>query len=197
MISWWDWRKAIFGKLNQNYRETFLREDKTQIRIVIAVVAIWVLGHSIVEYLDLGLAPSFYLLAILRFLFFSGTLLLVLKIPNINDLDKLDLATLYWAVAVVLLSLISNIIRKNLHTDNVNNSLAWVLGFYLILPNRQLYKTIPALLLSLISFYTLFSPENMELHSTTEPALLANISSIIAMNVIDFLTSIRLESHRY
>jgi diguanylate cyclase (GGDEF)-like protein len=72
-----------------------------------------------------------------------------------------------------------------------------VLGFYLGVPNRQLYKAIPALLLTIISFYSLFGPENTSLQAITKPTLVANISSLIVMNVIGFLTSLRIELHRH
>jgi len=197
MNTWWDWRKAVFGQIDQGYRKAFLREDKTQFRILIAVGAVWALAHSYVEYLDLGLTPSFYLLVILRLLFISGSILLFQKLPKIHNVDRVDLATLTWGVAIVLLAYISNASRNVIHTRNVNIDLAWVLGFYLILPNRQLYKSIPALLTSLISICILINPENIRLQDITTPSFLANISGIHAMSVIGILTSLRIESHRY
>ena len=197
MNLWWNWRKAVFGKIDQDYRRAYLRDDKSLVRIILALAAIWALSHSYIEYLDLGLVSSFYLLIFLRLIFISASLLFILNLPKINDVNKLDLALLLWSVTIVLLTLISNIYRNNIHIENASASLAWVLGFYIVVPNRQLYKLIPALLLSFISFYTLLRPESVSLETLTRPTFMANISSILAMNLIGFLTSLWLESHRY
>ena len=197
MNLWWNWRKAVFGKIDQDYRKAYLRDDKSLVRIILALAAIWALSYSYIEYLDLGLISSFYLLIFLRLIFISASLLFILNLPKINDVNKLDLALLLWSVTIVLLTLISNIYRNNIHIENASASLAWVLGFYIVVPNRQLYKLIPALLLSIISVYTLLRPESASLETLTSPTFMANISSILAINLIGFLTSLRLESHRY
>lgn len=197
MTPWWDWRKALCGKINQDYKKTFLREDKKLVEIILVVGAVWAIIHAYVEYLDLGLTPSFYLLMMLRLFYLSGSAVLLTQLPTLSNLNHIDFSILIWGIVVVLLAFISNVCRNNLYPNNIGVDLSWVLGFYLILPNRQLYKAIPALLLSIISIYILFSTDSASYQIVTRPSLLANTSSIIAMNFIGFVTSLRIDSHRY
>lgn len=197
MISWWDWRKAIFGKIDQKYRLAFLREDKTQARVLIAIAAIWAFGFLYIEYLDLNLTPLFYYLAILRTLFISASFAIYRKLPRINSLDSVDTAILVWSIACVLLPFVSNLIRGHAATKNVSLNLAWVLGFYLLIPNRQAYKFVPAFLSSLISIYILFNYEIVNFRPITYSVLIANVSAAFALNVIGLLASLRLDAQRY
>jgi diguanylate cyclase (GGDEF)-like protein len=197
MVSWWDWRKALFGKIDQNYREAFLREDKTQIRILIAIAAIWAIAFSYIEYLDLSLTPLFYFLTILRVLFVCASILFFIIIPKINNLNKFDIAILFWSIACVLLPFTSNLMRGNEIPTNVNINLVWILGFYLLIPNRQLFRIIPALLSSFISIYILLNYKSLNFQVITQPVLVTNISAAIAMNIIGLLASLRFDSQRY
>jgi diguanylate cyclase (GGDEF)-like protein len=197
MNSWWGWRKALFGKVDQDYRQAFLREDKAQVRILIAIVAIWALGYSYVEYLDLNLTHLYYLLGILRISFFIASIALFLKLPKMNNIETVDFAILVWSIACVLLVFISNLSRNNIYVKNIGANLAWALGFYLVLPNRQLFKSIPALLMSIFIVYILSISENTSFLDIIRSTLLSNIAAIIAFNALGFLVSLRLDAQRY
>ena len=197
MNLWWNWRKAVFGEIDQDYRKAYLREDKTQVRILIAIVAIWALGYSYVEYLDLNLTHLFYLLGILRISFFIVSIGLFLKLPKMNNIETVDFAILVWSIACVLLVFISNLSRNNIYVKNIGANLAWALGFYLILPNRQLFKSIPALLMSIFIVYILFNSETTSFQDITRSTLLSNFAAVIALNVLGFLVSLRLDAQRY
>lgn len=108
-----------------------------------------------------------------------------------------DLAILGWCIASVLLTFTSNFSRADISIKNINVSLAWVLGFYLILPTRPLYKLIPALLFSVFSIYILFNYENPSFQVITMPVLVSKLGAIFAMNVIGFVIALRLDSQRY
>ncbi len=197
MNFWWGWRKALFGKIDQDYRQAFLREDITLIRIIITIVAAWAFGFIYVEYLEFRLSLSFYLLGLLRFLFISASIGLFIKLPKINDLDTIDFAVFAWSIACVLLIYASNLIRHDISTKNINANLAIILGFYLIVPNRQLYKTIPVLLVTIISLYILCISGGANFGELTQPIILSYISAIIVMDVVGFLVSVRSDAQRY
>lgn len=82
----WNWREAVLGKIDRDYRESFLREDKSQARILIAIAAVWAIGYIYVEYLDLNIVPLFYMLLALRFFFFQRFHLAFLKITQNTQL---------------------------------------------------------------------------------------------------------------
>jgi diguanylate cyclase (GGDEF)-like protein len=193
----WNWHEAALGKIDRDYRESFLREDKTQARILIAISAIWAFGYSYVEYMDLKTVPLFYLLFVLRFFFSSASICLSLKLPRINNPSLFDLAILAWSIAVVLLTFTSNLSRDELTIKTINVSLAWVLGFYFILPTKHLYKSIPALLISILSIYILYNYKNLTLHEIGMPVLLSKLSAVLVMNIIGFVIALRLDSQRY
>ena len=194
---WWGWRKALFGKIDQDYRQAFLREDITLIRIIITIVAAWAFGFIYVEYLEFRLRLSFYLLGLLRFLFISASIGLFIKLPKINDLDTIDFAVFAWSIACVLLIYASNLIRHDISTKNINANLAIILGYYLIVPNRQLYKTIPVLLVTIISLYILCISGGANFGELTQPIILSYISAIIVMDVVGFLVSVRSDAQRH
>jgi diguanylate cyclase (GGDEF)-like protein len=197
MNSWWGWRKALLGKIDQDYRQAFLREDIALVRIVITIAAIWAFGFICVEYLDLSLSPLFYLLGLLRFLFIGASIGLFIKLPKMNNLDMVDFAIFAWGIACVLLVYASNLIRNDISTKNINMNLAIILGFYLIVPNRQLYKTIPVLLVTMISLYILYISSGTNFEELTQPIILSYISAIIVMDVVGFLTSVRFDAQRH
>ena len=196
MNFWWGWRKALLGKVDQDYRQAFLREDITLIRIVITIATIWAFGFIYVEYLTLSLSPLFYLLGLLRFLFISASIGLLIKLPKINNLDVVDFAIFTWGISCVLLVYTSNLIRNDISTKNINTNLAIILGFYLIIPNRQLYKTIPVLLVTMISLYILCISSSTNFGELTPPIILSYISAIIVMDVVGFLASVRFDAQR-
>jgi diguanylate cyclase (GGDEF)-like protein len=196
MNFWWGWRKALLGKVDQDYRQAFLREDITLIRIVITIATIWAFGFIYVEYLTLSLSSLFYLLGLLRFLFISASIGLLIKLPKINNLDMVDFATFTWGITCVLLVYTSNLIRNDISTKNINTNLAIILGFYLIVPNRQLYKTIPVLLVTMISLYILCISSSTNFGELTQPIILSYISAIIVMDVVGFLASVRFDAQR-
>lgn len=197
MNSWWGWRKALFGKVDQDYRQAFLREDITLIRIVITITVLWALGFIYVEYLELHLGTLFYLLGLFRFLFISISMGLFIKLPKINNLNTVDFAVLAWGIACVLLVYTSNLIRNDISPKNINANFAIVLGFYLIVPNRQPFKAMPALLVSMLSIYILFTSNGTNYDVLKEPLSLAYISAIIVMNLVGVLVSLRLDAQRY
>jgi diguanylate cyclase (GGDEF)-like protein len=197
MNSWWGWRKALFGKVDQDYRQAFLREDITLVRVVITITAIWTLGFIYVEYLELRLSPVFYLLGLLRFLFISASIGLCIKLPRINNLNTIDFAVLAWSIACVLLVYTSNFIRNDISPKNINANFAIVLGFYLIVPNRQPFKAMPALLVSIISLYILFISNGTNYAGLTKPLSLSYISAVIVMNVVGILASLWFDTQRY
>ena len=195
MKPWWNWKDSIFGKIDPAYRETFLQEDINRARIVIAIVAFMVLGHIYIDYQELQLIPPFFLLAIYQIILFFASAWLFFYLPKLRNVSFTDHSLLIWSLAMVTLTLFSTISRETVSIENININHLWVLGFYLLLPNRQPFKLIPALAVSFISIYILLSYINI--HGVTTLNILTNSITLIAINTIGFVSSLQLESQRY
>jgi diguanylate cyclase (GGDEF)-like protein len=193
----WTWQAATLGKTDRDYKEAYLREDKTQARIIIAIIAAWAFAYCYIEYLDLGITPGFYLLFALRFLFLCASSYLFLKIRKLNNPETVELAILVWSITGVLLVISSNLIVNNTTIKNININLAWVLGLHLILPTRHLYRLIPALLISIFSIYILLGSEGISLQAITLPVLMAKAGSMLMINIVGFVSALRLDAQRY
>jgi len=194
---WWNWRDAILGRIDPAYRETFLQEDINRARTVIAIVAMMLFGYIYVDYQEFQLNPPFYLLAALRIALFSVSIWLFFYLPKFQNVNTTDYSILTWTIVMVIFSLFSTISRNTVSIENVNINHLWVLGFYLLLPNRQPFKVIPALIVSFMSIYILFDYENINVQGATKLNIITNVSTVIAMNIIGFLSSLQLESQRY
>ena len=197
MKPWWNWQDAILGKTDPAYRETFLQEDIKRIQIVIAIVALLVLGYLFTDYHALRLTSPIYLLATLRILFFGASIWLYFFLPKRKNVIFTDHSTLAWSIALVALSFFATVSQNTISIENVIFNYLWVLSFYLLIPNRQLFKIIPAVAVSLISVYILLNDNQMSIQGVTELNIIMNISTIAAMNIIGFISSAQLDSQRY
>jgi len=194
---WWNWRDAILGKTDPAYRETFLQEDIKRIQIVIAIVALLVLGYLFTDYHALQLTSPIYLLATLRILFFSASIWLYFSLPKRQNIIFTDYSILVWSIALVALSFFSTVSQNRISIEDVIFNYLWVLSFYLLIPNRQLFKIIPAVAVSLISVYILLNYNQMSIQGVTELNIVMNFITIAAMNIIGFISSAQLDSQRY
>ena len=145
MKPWWSWRDAVLGRIDPAYRKTYLQEDIYRARIVITIVATLVLGYIYIDYKELQLNPPFYYLAIFQIALFSISIWLFFYLPKLQNVNLTDYSIFAWSMAMVLLSLYSTTSRNTVSIENININHLWVLGFYLLLPNRQPFKVIPAL----------------------------------------------------
>ena len=197
MKPWWNWRVVVFGRGDWEYREAFLREDINQARTVIVIVAVWVLGYIYADYLKLNFSDSFFQLLALRVAFSSASIGLFLKLPQTKNLDSVDFSILSWGIASALLVLLGSVSQNTMSIENININLGWVLGYYLFLPNRQPFKTIPALIISSVSIRFLFNCESTWDQSFIQLNIYANVFTILTINLIGILSSLRLDAHRY
>jgi len=73
----------------------------------------------------------------------------------------------------------------------------WILGFYLVIPNRLFFKLVPALGLSSIDIFILVCYSNLESPSPAYLGIFSNASTIIVLNIIGFIVARRFEEQRY
>ena len=197
MKPWWNWRDAVLGHIDPAYRQTFLKEDIDRVRIIIAITAIMVLGYIYIDYQELQFTRPFYLLVAIRVILSGASAWLFFSLPRLQNVNFTDRAVFIWGMVFIVLSLFSTLSRKTVSIENININYLWVLGFYLLLPNRQPFKIIPALTISLFSIYTLLNYESINIHGVTNLNMVTNISTVIIMNIIGGISSLQLEAERY
>ena len=197
MKPWWNWRDAVLGQIDPVYRQAFLQEDINRARTVIAIIAVMMLGFIYIDYQELQFNPPFYLLGALRILLFSASVWLCFYLPRLQNVNFTDRSIFVWSMVLVMLSLISSVGKNTVSIEDFNINHLWVLGFYLLLPNRQPFKIIPALTISIVSVYILFNYENINIQGVTKLSIITNVSTVIAMNLIGVISSLQLEAQRY
>jgi len=191
-----NWLEALSGKIDQEYREAFLREDIIQAQIVIAIVAVWVLAYSYADYLKLGGTTVFYQLMALRVIFFCASLGISVRIPKTKNVNLVDFTVFVWSMALVLLSLLANASREMLTVEDIMIHYILLLGFYLLVPNRLIAKIIPALTTTFVDIFILVTCEKSEFPSLTSYTTFTSISTLIAINILGVVASIRSDSQR-
>lgn len=197
MDPWWSWKKAFTGRVDQAYREAYLREDVNQARIVMTVVAFMVLAYIYADYLELGFVPPFFLFATLRVIFFFTTIGLTFHFTKTKDIKFIDVSILTWNLTIVGLGFSSSVCRSAISVENVTVNHLWIVSFYLLIPNRHLFKVLPAMAVSLVSFYILSNYEHFLIQGSVNLSLFTKISTVIAINFVSFIIALRFDAQRY
>ena len=197
MKPWWNWRDAIFGSSNPEYRKAFLQDDVKQARIFIIAAAFMVVGYIYADYLALQSNPLFYFLAVLRSAFFGVSIWLSFYLAKTKNIKLTDYSILAWNMSLVFLSLFASLSKNSVSIENISFNYLFVLSFYLLIPNRQLFKIIPALTVSPVSIYILLNYGNMNVPGITEFNLIFNFITVVAINVIGILSSLQFDAQRY
>lgn len=197
MKPWWNWRDAIFGSIDPEYRRAFLQDDIKQARIFITAAAILVFAYIYGDFIKLQSNLPFYLLAALRSAFFCASIWLFLYLPKTKNINIADYSILAWNMSLVFLSLFTSLIKNSVSIESINFNHLLVLSFYLLIPNRQLFKLIPALIISPISIYMLLYYGSTSFQGISETTIVIHFITVIAINVIGILSSLQFDAQRY
>ena len=165
--------------------------------MIIAIVAIWVLAYIYADYLQLGSTTTFYHLMVLRVIFFCVSTDIILQIPKTKNVNLVDSTVLAWSIALVLLALLANADRKTISMEEIMIHYILLLGFYLLVPNRLIFKMLPAFTTTFVDIFILTTYTKVEFPGLTLYTIYTSISTLIAINILGILSSIRSETQRY
>lgn len=156
----------------------------------------WVLSYIYLDYMLLGINQRFFILLLERLAFAALTLTSVRHLKKSKDKFRFDLNVLVWSLALVIVSFSASIMHPPLQTDRFAYHYVLVLGFYLIVPNRIIFKIIPALTISLLDITLLILLSLTGVKATVDSAFVS-IITFLAINVIGLMVAARLERQRF
>ena len=191
-----NWKQHVLdyplGKLENGYNRQHLSED---IRQSIVVGSVWMIPNVLfiyTDYLKFSGQPVFVKLLYMRLL------LLFVLLSGFFLLKKVRKTVLYSWIVFALVSfalcsvLYSRILRSTVQPYYAGLDYIILLGNYLLIPNRMLFRTVPCLFFTLATLanYYLFTPS-----LSTADLIVITISHIFA-NGLGILTSAKFYSFR-
>lgn len=195
MAAWQKLIEKLFGKFDPLYRETYLRKDINQANAVIIAVAFLVLAYIYSDYLTLQTTVTGY--ALLRLAFFTASIWMVYLLRKTHNVNFTDHVILVWGIALISVIFFINLHQNTLSIEQTNTNHLWILGFYLVIPNRLLFKTAPALLLSLMDILILVEFSNLQAPSILHINIFTIASTVVVLNILGFFVARRFEEQRY
>ncbi len=180
------------GKLEEAYRQSFLRNDANQMRsaLPVYVVAIWLFAFVDVQLY--GWSWILLLLFSLRVIVTTWAFWLNRFLLQVQSFRILDTYLLIWAAGVYFLSLAVSFARSTGVFYNPSISVLLVIVSYLVFPNPLVWRIAPALLFTFgeifLALFFRIAKNPSEVRST--------IITILLANVLGYILSIRLHTFR-
>jgi len=182
--------KTPFDDSDIEFRESHRLEDVRQARAVILIASIMVTGFVYIDYLIFRRTEMFYISALVRlaFLIFSGAVFYLLK--RYKKLQHIDYAIFFWNLLLATLALGVNLVRPGNFSENILLHSLILLGSYVLLPNRLIFKIIPAIAFTVGQLWMLFFYRD----GLTAQELLISTTAFISLNAIGLLSARHLET---
>lgn len=180
------------GDLEEDYRQHFFQSDLNQLRSLLTIYVITTVFYALVDFQLHKNSVLLLMLFLLRLSIFLLSALSYFTFKHIKSVHKLDNLVLAWSIFVYFISLFVAYARSSIGFYDISIGVMLVLVTYLVVPNRLIYRLIPAMIFSLCEM--LISIKMRGLHNSTE--ILNNASALILANFIGCILSIRLYTFR-
>ena len=180
------------GPLEGAYRESTLRLDAGQVRVLLYVYLVVTLVYGLIDYQLFGISKTFFILVIVRGLLLLAMGSSVLILRRISSYVLMDRLVLLIGLAIAGLTLYVNTTRPPTYFFNAPLDVLMVVTFYLAVPNRLLFRAIPATVFSLgdLVLFQFF-------RTGVDPiGVRAVVFSLLAANIGSCLLSIQLYTYR-
>jgi diguanylate cyclase (GGDEF)-like protein len=153
--------------------------------VVIVIVTVMVAAFAYVDYLFFKLTEMFYISAFARLIFCVISSVIFTSLKKYKKLQHIDYAILLWTLSLAVLTLGVNLVRPSNFSDNIPLHSMIILGSYILLPNRLIFKIIPATFFTIGEMWILiFHKEGI-----TPQGLLVSAVAFISLNVIGILSA--------
>jgi diguanylate cyclase (GGDEF)-like protein len=180
------------GEMENEYRKHYLPQD---IRQTIVVGSIWLIPNLLFIYTDYLLffgAPLFQTLVSIRIFLLSGLSIIFAFLRKVKQPVVYDY-TVFIACLFALAGVFCiNRLHSDLHTHTAGMDYLLLFSTYLLIPNKLLFRMIPALLFTLVNFFNHF----MQPVPFSGPLLTIIGVSLVLSNVLGIWASIRFYSRR-
>lgn len=193
----WNWKRSIFGKVDQAFRVYFLQEDIGQVQTIFLTVSIWSLLFIYVDYLKLGSSNAFIQILVLRLAISGISIGIPFYLRKRNNITLVDSYILIWTFILVFLVVFAPLKRGGNLVETMITHYLTILGIYLVLPNRLLFKLLPSITITVIDIIILTSYQTSNTPVFLDPAKLTNIATLLVINIVGVLSSLRIERQRY
>ena len=184
--------KSRFDNTDTKFRESRRLEDAEQARIVITIVGVVVFLFISVDYWFFKLSQIFFISLIARGLFCGISIAVYQCTRRCKKLQYIDYSILVWTLSLAALSLSLNLIRPSNFNDNILLHGMMIFGSYFVLPNRAIFKTIPAFVFTIGDMWILIFYKD----GLTPQVLVASAIAFIALNIIGISAAIRVETNQ-
>ncbi len=138
-------------QMEHAFRQHTLGEDKKRAWIVFCLTILAGTIFFFLNYQSLGSEPIFTKLAIVRGILLLLVVILLIAIPRIRDEKRFDLLLLGFCMAVAFTNYYVTGYRPGGYTPAAMSDIIVILAMYLLVPVRLMYKSIPALFITLLS----------------------------------------------
>lgn len=181
--------ESSLGELETAFRQSTIRADAHQIRIVLTIYIAAMVLYIINDYQLFGFSPAFPVMILIRAILIANAIFIIRSFSHLSSFDAIDrMGLIGWLVGVFFhLYIIYSRPASLTYLD-----LMFILAIYLALPNRFYYRLIPALAFSVGDFvlFMIFRPNEGAV------GLLALGLALIIGNFIGLATSIQLYRYR-
>ena len=189
------WRKILtepeanLGPLESAFRQSTLRTDATQLRVILLIYIVAMAVYIINDYQLFGLSPFFPAMILTRSVLIASAIFLISSFSRISSFETLD--RMVFAAMMVALILHLYIIYSR-PASLTYFDLLLIVAVYLAIPNRFIFRLIPCLMFSIGDFvlFMLLRPDPGGIGT------LALGMALVVGNFIGLLTSVRLYRYR-
>lgn len=192
MRLFFEWTERQLGELEAEYRQHYLAADINQTRMFIAIVVLANLAFIPIDLSVLQGQPLLLPFAlILRGFMISCSIGFAFLLRRIHTPARYDQLVFGYTLIIVIAQGISAATRPASYYGTFTFDIILILYIYLLIPNTWLYRTICAVIASIISLVTLFLMR--------EPSLLYTTSipvAIFGIHLIGLSSSARSYNYR-
>ena len=140
--------EPTLGPLEATYRRAVLRDDVSQVTVGTLLLMVPHLFFLRSDYLLFGFGPLFGVMLATRLGAVAITLLLVWSLRGLRDPGTFDRRVLAWSLLGVATITAGNLTRPPTYTHHLTIDILVMLMCYFLIPNRLLFRVIPALALT-------------------------------------------------
>jgi len=181
--------ESNLGALESLYRQSTLRSDASQVKIIGYIYIVAILVYIVNDYQLFGLTPPFLFLTLVRGVLVASVIVMLRSMAGVRSFNLMD--HIIFAAATMAMCMHLYIIYSR-PASLTYIDLLIVLAVYLAIPNRFYFRLIPALLFSVgdILLFAFLRPD------TGEIGLFALAWALVIGNFMGVVTSVSLHTYR-
>ncbi|MCC6177156.1 MAG: GGDEF domain-containing protein [Chloroflexi bacterium] len=184
--------ELVSDSQKDSYRQHFLRNDASQATAGVLILALPLVLFAYSDYLLFGTSLGFVLLLAFRAGFLSFDIWIIRAIRRTQRYQTYDRLMLIWGLVGCSTVLIGPVTRPPTYSQHIAVDTLLILVYYLAIPNRLAYRTLPPLLLTTIIIVLYATGYRV----TDALGLNVMFVALLLTNVLGIVISVRLYRYR-